>query len=74
MKHLARKITSIVLLILIFSVLTSFSSNSKKEETILRNIEVLSKGEGSGSLTPCVSGEGRCFINGLPHYGMGIKK
>lgn len=73
MKHLIKKITIGVISIFTLAILTSFSSLSEREETISRNIEVLSQGEGGSSSTSCVRGEGRCIINGFFQYGMAMK-
>ena len=73
MKHLIKKITLIILMSLFVGILVSFSFISEREEAISRNVEVLSRGEGS-STSPCVFGEGICHYNGYTYYGMIIKK
>lgn len=73
MKHLIKKITLIILMSLFVGILVSFSFISEREEAISRNVEALSRGEGS-SVSPCVVGEGKCFYNGYKHYGMIVKE
>ncbi len=69
MKQLNLKNTIIVAIILLEVLFTSFSPIHEKEETTLRNIEALSRGENSVS-SSCINGEGRCIINGEILYGM----
>lgn len=72
MKHLNSKKAIILILSLLTGLLTSFSPISEKEEAIARNIEVLSKGEGSTSID-CIYVEGWCHINGITYPGMTYK-
>lgn len=73
MKHLNYKFTIAILLSLLVGILTSFSTISKREEAISRNIEAISRGEGSSSDLPCIFQEGKCIIKNKIYPGMTMK-
>ena len=72
MKHLNYKLIIVILLSSLVGILTSYSTISEREEAISRNVEALSRGEGSAS-NHCIEVEGKCHIYGQTHVGMSNK-
>lgn len=69
MKQLNLKNTTIMAIILLAGLFTSFSPASDKEEVISHNVEALSRGEG-GANNPCINAEGKCHIYGHTYIGL----
>lgn len=71
MKHSTRLFTILAILISTLIVCSSFSNPVHDNEAILRNVEVLTRGEESEN-NDCVVSDGKCITNGVRYWGMSI--
>lgn len=62
----------VIIKILLFLLLTSFSSSNKNSELTLRNIEALTKGEEPDD-SDCIIEIGFCIVQDVKHKGMILK-
>lgn len=73
MKRIKKELSLLGIVIISMILCSSFTKPSRENKLLLRNIEVLTRGEENPE-DPCVEATGKCIYNGLVRFGMTAKR